>query len=910
MAEDTRSTKDRFVEESIGMIKDSLRVNRDTKGFGNIMKQTFSPANFFGADSKMGKMFSSTDERDRIRGFDSKTQKGPTTASQQVPPELNQIQADVAAIKAIQQESQSSESDPEFRELDKSGKDQLSVSQKILATLQNQEPAMTKVQGDSVIALLKKGVGSGGGGGGDESDSDSGPGFLSGALATGVMMKGKDLFAAGKNKVGSLMQGAKSAGGSLLKGAGGVARGLGGPGLGVGLGAYEAVSGAMGAESELEGLEISAEEAQSRKGESIGSGVGGASGAIAGGVAGAAIGSAVPIIGTFIGGIVGGSIGYFAGSAAGGAAGEAIADAIPVSEEDLNESNQLANDYLDSISEKEGGSELVTKIKAEATEIESKMMEATGKQPEELSENDIEAIANAALIKAIQNNEEEALTIAGYSASEQQNMMDALEDTASGSAGGPKVGDVVSMEEIRALSNTPGGIGWTPAVDEDGDDIPGQYKITRLGDGKSSKRGLEIPDGPVSRGGITVDLEDGGEATVSTPEEIEELVSQGKLSMNDAEDYHTELDLKTKTAGLAPGESRNISGTPTMRKSEKRSGQLVYANMSREQQKIFDEAVMERSRQYREEFKKENEGKEKDSFYSQRLDAQHQRASRDVMMETLNSGGVLGDKEALIEQGVIKGDFATGNADRSYEIEGKPVSKEEYDARLEELDRDGDVDTVVADAIRPNPGYIEPTNAELDAAYDAGKRGVGSPNEQLTSTEKIRARVQRGEITPQQGLAEVQALNTDPSSPEYRERAASDKAILRERGESAQDGDDRLNAYMQDHERRAEFYEDMSENPLATPDQVTRFRQTARELREKAEINEGLSGNTNASVVENATDDANSATAPGANEPIVVQAPAPAPQPQPDINVVVAMPKTIGPETRSGIRMIGMLGDL
>ena len=71
----------------------------------------------------------------------------------------------------------------------------------------------------------------------------------------------------------------------------------------------------------------------------------------------------------------------------------------------------------------------------------------------------------------------------------------------------------------------------------------------------------------------------------------------------------------------------------------------------------------------------------------------------------------------------------------------------------------------------------------------------------------------------------------------------------------------------------------------------------------------GNSGNTKASVVENVTDDATKATAPGANAPVVVQAPASAPQPTPSVNVVVSMPKSIGPQDRSGIRFIGQLNN-
>ena len=440
MDKDDRSIGQRFAQESVGIIKDGLRVNRDTKGFGNILGETFSPANIFGADSKMGKMFSSEEERNRIRsiGTQGKAEGIDPTIEQTASSSdaLGKIQKDIEIIREIREEEYT---DPAFRELNKEGKNSLDVSNKILAVLRNQKQAMTEVQGDKVIALLEGGAV---GGGGDSSEGGSvAGGIFSGAVAGSLAAKGKGLFQAGKNKLSSFgsaikgrvanlmpkqgfLQRAATTGGSLLRGAGGVAkgvaRGVGGAGLGVGLGAVEAVSGAMGAENDLEALDISAQEAQSRKGEAIGSGAGGAGGALAGAAAGAAIGSVVPVVGTFIGGLVGGALGYFGGREAGGFLGEEIADAIPVSEEDINESNLLARDYLEAIEVKPNGYELVQKIKSEATELEATMIEATGKQPEELSENDIDAIANAALVKSIQNNEAEAIEIVGYGADGQE----------------------------------------------------------------------------------------------------------------------------------------------------------------------------------------------------------------------------------------------------------------------------------------------------------------------------------------------------------------------------------------------------------------------------------------------------------------------------------------------------------
>ena len=793
MAEDTRSTKDRFVEESIGMIKESLRVNRDTKGFGNIMKQTFSPANFFGADSKMGKMFSSTDERDRIRGYGGGKQKGSANTSQEVgvSPELKQIQADVADIKAIQTESKS---DPEFRELDKGGKDQLSVSKQILATLRKQEPAMTKMQGDSVIALLKKGVGSGGGGG---EESDSGPGFFSGALATGVMMKGKDLFAAGKNKAGSLMKGAKSAGGSLLRGAGGVARGLGGAGLGVGLGAYEAVSGAMGAERDLEGLEISAEEAQSRKGEAIGSGAGGAGGALAGAAAGAAVGSVVPVVGTLIGGIVGGAIGYFAGSAAGGAAGEAIADAIPVSEEDLKESNTLANEYLDKIADNPGGDELVAKIKSEATEIESMMMESTGKQPEELSENDIEAIANAALIKAIQNNREEAGTI-------------------SNSGGGKKV---------------------------------------------------------------EVELLDGSTVTVSTAEELEELENKKLVDLSESNIAYAEMFNESPNVRV---HGKSNSGFEIPDEGLDRENFLIDYDIAKEDQQAAERNLAE-------------------------FEAKHGERTK----ENVANIGIGGDFVGMeYDDPEVQAQF------QALSKKNELAKRERKGMLAQEMDRvGGKTNEDKFRAIQERTGMSED---EVLAAIGGKRNEDGLSYSKGKLNALLQVETEKGLLRETDALYDRRQSNELSSIDESLEGELSDA----EKGKNAL------------HEMAARMGIDPSqgvkgqytvpdgETPVVTSvnGKSTAEFLTPKEqqlLQEQAEINadieagyrEGLSGNTNASVVENATDDANTATAPGATAPVVVQAPAPAPQPQPDINVVVSMPKTIGPETRSGVRMIGMLGN-
>lgn len=230
---------------------------------------------------------------------------------------------------------------------------------------------------------------SGGGGGG---------GGMFPPVGGGGKNKGK-----GKGKGGRFARGAKG----LLKGA---AR-FGGPlaaVAGVGAGIYTAVSGSREAEAMADAGQLTAEEEQVAKGEAIGEGTGGAGGAIAGAAAGAAIGSVVPVVGTAIGGLIGGAIGYFGGSWLGKKAGGKIADAIPVSASELEESNAQADTAMRQIEDKD--SALAGKIKQEAKQIEDKLLKEAG---EDISDNDKAAIKNAAIVKALMNNEGEIQAIGG-----------------------------------------------------------------------------------------------------------------------------------------------------------------------------------------------------------------------------------------------------------------------------------------------------------------------------------------------------------------------------------------------------------------------------------------------------------------------------------------------------------------
>ena len=166
------------------------------------------------------------------------------------------------------------------------------------------------------------------------------------------------------------------------------------------MGIYTAVSGSREAEAMADAGQLTAEEEQVAKGEAIGEGAGGAGGALAGAAAGAAIGSVVPFVGTAIGGIIGGAIGYFGGSWLGKKAGGAIADAIDVDPGELAESQAQAEEALKQIEEKDSG--IASKIKQEAAEIEASLLEQAG---ENVSDNDKEAIKNAAIVTALKNND-------------------------------------------------------------------------------------------------------------------------------------------------------------------------------------------------------------------------------------------------------------------------------------------------------------------------------------------------------------------------------------------------------------------------------------------------------------------------------------------------------------------------
>lgn len=423
-----------------GRVKESLGVSKETKGFGNIMGGAFSAANIFGADSFLGETFSSDEERDRVKQF-SKDQKtsGNSNASSSggglfggaakvestgINAEgLEAIADDVKTIRDISEEEftappvapaakedKKEDKDPEFDQLKKKEEEKKKEVAKVVG--------ITSAQGDTMIGLLEdiaRGIGDIDGGGSGMSKPDIRPKLKTGAnppkpkgvKPTKVPTKPASPLAkatsAAKNAGSKVASAATKVGSTAAKvGAKGV------PILGAALAVGEGAKDVYDAEQDMENLEITAEEAQIEKGE----GVGKAAGTLAGAATGAAIGSVVPVVGTIIGGIVGGALGYFAGGEAGGA----LADALPVDPGEIEESNAVAEELLSEASKKIDGKEVVNKIRSDASEIEATLTEATLEESgnDDLSENDKAAIANAALVKAIQNNRE-ALDSVGVS---------------------------------------------------------------------------------------------------------------------------------------------------------------------------------------------------------------------------------------------------------------------------------------------------------------------------------------------------------------------------------------------------------------------------------------------------------------------------------------------------------------
>jgi len=413
-----------------GRVKESLGVSKETKGFGNIMGGAFSAANMFGADSFLGETFSSDEERDRVKQFnkDQKSSNKEKASSSGgglfggaakvenagINAEgLEGIADDVKTIRDISEEEFTAPPADKKDEKEKPEFDQLKKTEEVKKKEVAKVVGITSAQGDTMIGLLEdiaRGIGDIDGGGSGMSTPSIRPKLKTGAKSPKPKpksVKPTKVPTKPTSPLAKATSAAKNAGSKVGSAAAKVgAKGV--PILGTALAVGEGAKDVFDAEQAMENLESTAEEAQIAKGEGIGK----ASGTLAGAAAGAAVGSVVPVVGTIVGGIVGGALGYFAGGEAGGA----LADALPVDPGEIAESNAVAEEILEDASTKIDGKKLVDTIRSDASEIEATLTEATLEESgkDELSENDKAAIANASLVKAIQNNKE-ALDAVGVS---------------------------------------------------------------------------------------------------------------------------------------------------------------------------------------------------------------------------------------------------------------------------------------------------------------------------------------------------------------------------------------------------------------------------------------------------------------------------------------------------------------
>ena len=394
-----------------GSLKESLNIDQGAGFFGGL-KQAFSPTRLFG-DAGTGGLsnFYTDNQREEMAQREIRIQTGAEIQTRG----LADMVGDEKGLSLTSPDG--ANPDNEFLRTDSSGRPQLNVAALEGATDAVAEGATAPAQRELPLTGGKsKAAGSVFSGTDRESFQEKSyeelvkirelleDGALGGGDGDGG--GGMDIMGrtGGKNKKGKKGKGKKgklSRLGNMFKGKGAMLTKAGGAVAAVGLGAYTAYSGSKQAEADADAGKLTAEEEQIAKAEAVGEGVGGAGGALAGAAAGAAIGSAIPVVGTVVGGLIGGAIGYFGGSFAGKKLGGAVGDALDVDPGELAESNAQAEEAMKQIAEKDSG--LASKIQQEANEIEAALLEEAGDA--ELSDNDKAAIKNAAIVKALMNNE-------------------------------------------------------------------------------------------------------------------------------------------------------------------------------------------------------------------------------------------------------------------------------------------------------------------------------------------------------------------------------------------------------------------------------------------------------------------------------------------------------------------------
>ena len=273
--------------------------------------------------------------------------------------------------------------------------------------------------------------------------------------------------------------------------------------------------------------------------------------------------------------------------------------------------------------------------------------------------------------------------------------------------------------------------------------------------------------------------------------------------------------------------------------------------------------------------------------------------------------------EAAEESGLYDKDML-GNSEINYEILAQTTDPAQLNAILADDDlSDEDAQAVMArlEEIQ-NPENLEEAKqsggslvgAEGSSNLEETKNSGGS----LVGAEgsKNLEETPEGESPPKKDRHSVARARMD----EMKERGAQVKEMAERMGIDSKDAQGKIQAGVVTEvngQSTADFLTPEELEKVSSARELRRLQDQAAEnaLTSGEYVPVGNSGNTKASVVENVTDDATKATAPGANAPVVVQAPASAPQPTPSVNVVVSMPKSIGPQDRSGIRFIGQLNN-
>ena len=780
------TVKDRFASESIGRIKDSLGVRRETEGFGNIMKEGFSAANVFGADSFLAKVFSTDEQRDVAREYAQENKKDEAkpdgTASSA---SLSKVHDVLVEIKEELQESgKSGDSDKKKRKSGDSEKKNLTDNKKILALLTTQNNFAKKTaettartaentnkiqqQGKKTISLLetmlaRMGSGGGGGGGGmfpvAPVPGGGGGGFLS--SAKNFFSKGKGLFAPAAT----------------------VAT--------VGLDLYDQYNSKEEADAALEAGEITPEDHElivkdiesTTTGRLVGTGLGYAAGVVATSALAAA---GAPVLAA---GAIGLGIGYGLYKT-----GEAIGDAF------------------------------------------------------------------------VTTSEEAALEAAEESGLYNKNM----------------IGDSEVNPEILAQTTDPAQLEAILADDDLSDESKQmvQARLQEIGGSEGNTSNI-----------------DGSEGNTSNSE--------------------------------SGGRTVEVQSSTSMKETHKESGTGVFnkGKMSPEQKQLYNEELSNRKQQYRDKWQERYGEKEMPKHI---LGIADKQAERDFHKEIYKTGSVFGSQADLLEQGVISnltGSYKTGKVDSTYEIDGEEVSREEYQAKKDQMSGRGqgnDWKNKTGFDVWLKDGSTVTVNSDEEIA-ELERKGLADADEIALAKEQVRLEnTDPSEMVVDEETPESESKPMDPrvaamyaKREEKAERDAKVQEMAERMGidpENVRGNNIQAGVVTEINGQSTEEFLTPEEKETLRP-----FREANADMQAKrAEMNipdapvqssvdsstaNNSMRNASSSSVESATERASSATN---NAPVIVNnstPPAP-PQPAPAVNVVVSMPKWIGPQDASGLRFI------